>query len=169
MMLRDWNSEFRGSRVSGKEDKLNIALLGQQYKHPAQKPLPDLAPGSCLSPQLSVSFGSEGPCFSAAVPWQRVWPPLLPSQHHLALALPFTSALHLGLLGPFLAALPSPCFLRHTHSSLVLRPACSYGMVCKWECLMGVPRFTVPFTVGLLFSLLSLSVWQLNFSVAFYL
>lgn len=45
-------------------------------------------------------------------PWQRVWPPLLPSQHHLALALPFTSVLHPGLLGPFPAALLSPCFLR---------------------------------------------------------
>lgn len=67
MMLRDWNSEFRGSRVSCKEDKLNIALLGQQCMPPAQKPLPDLAPGSCLSPQLSISLGSEGPCISAAV------------------------------------------------------------------------------------------------------
>lgn len=55
-------------------------------------------------------------------PWQRVRPPLLPSQHHLALALPFTSVWHLGLLGPFPAALPSPCFPRHTHSSLVPRP-----------------------------------------------
>lgn len=102
------------------------------------------------SPEASSRLGSRflpkstaldltwlrGALLLSCCPWQRVLPPF--SFRSTIWPSLFTSVLHLGLLGPFPAALPSQCFLRHTHL-----PSCHVPRVVTVQ--VGVPDGHYPF------------------------